>query len=82
MKIRLKLGKIGMNMSEAKIVEWHRNTGDTFAAGDVLYSFETEKVTQDFEASADGKVVEILVPTGDIAQVGQEVCVVEVETGK
>ncbi|MGV7216018.1 biotin/lipoyl-containing protein [Bradyrhizobium sp. UFLA05-112] len=82
MKIRLKLGKVGMNMSEATIVEWHKGAGEAFHAGDALYSFETDKVTQDFEATASGKVLEILVPTGTVAQVGQEVCVVDVETGK
>ncbi|MBR0863507.1 lipoyl domain-containing protein [Bradyrhizobium diazoefficiens] len=71
-----------MNMSEATIVEWSKKAGESFAAGDVLYSFETEKVAQDFEATAGGTVIEILVPAGNVAQVGQELCVVDVETAK
>ena len=77
MKIRLKLARVGMNMQEATIAKWHRHPGDSFAGGDELYDIETEKVTQAVEASGDGTLVEILVPAGEVAQVGQPVCVVE-----
>jgi pyruvate/2-oxoglutarate dehydrogenase complex dihydrolipoamide acyltransferase (E2) component len=77
MKISLKLARVGMNMQEATIAKWHRQPGDSFAGGDELYDIETEKVTQAVEASGDGTLVEILVPAGEVAQVGQPVCVVE-----
>lgn len=79
MKIKLKLPRVGMNMEEATIVAWHKLPGETFANGEALYEFETEKVTQVFEASADGRLVEICVPEGEEAQVGDVVCVVEVD---
>ncbi|QGY80706.1 biotin/lipoyl-containing protein [Sphingorhabdus lacus] len=78
MKIQLKLPRVGMNMEEATIVTWHKSPGETFASGDALYDFETEKVTQSFEASADGTLLEIRIPEGEEAQVGDIVCVVEV----
>jgi pyruvate/2-oxoglutarate dehydrogenase complex dihydrolipoamide acyltransferase (E2) component len=79
MKIQLKLPRVGMNMEEATIVVWHKSAGEAFASGDALYDFETEKVTQSFEASADGKLLEIHVAEGEDAQVGDVVCVVEVD---
>lgn len=77
MRIRLKLARVGMNMEEATVVKWHKQPGDTFAAGDILYEIETEKVTQEVAATGDGRLVEILVTEGEIAEVGEEVCVVE-----
>ncbi len=77
MKIRLKLARVGMNMEEATVVKWHRQPGETFAAGDILYEIETEKVTQEVAATGDGTMLEILVPEGEVAEVGEEVCVVE-----
>lgn len=77
MKIKLKLPRYGMNMEEATIVKWHKQPGDTIAEGDGLYEIETEKVTQLVEASGAGTMVEILVPEGEDATVGQAVCVVE-----
>jgi pyruvate/2-oxoglutarate dehydrogenase complex dihydrolipoamide acyltransferase (E2) component len=79
MKIQLKLPRVGMNMEEATIVAWHKSAGEAFASGDALYDFETEKVTQSFEASADGKLLEIHVAEGEDAQVGDVVCIVEVD---
>lgn len=79
MKIRLKLARVGMNMEEATIVAWLKQPGESFEAGDGLYEMETEKVTQEVEATAPGRMLEILVPAGEDAAVGDAVCVVEVD---
>ncbi len=79
MKVNLKLARIGMNMQEATITKWHKQPGDTFLGGEELYDIETEKVTQAVEATGDGRLIEILVPEGTEAQVGQAVCSVEME---
>ena len=77
MRVNLKLSKVGMSMQEATIAKWHKAVGDSFAAGDVLYEIETEKVTQEIEAPGAGKLLEITVPAGQNAEVGATVCVVE-----
>jgi len=77
MKVDLKLTRVGMNMSEATIAKWHRQPGDSFAAGDALYEIETDKVTQEVTAGGSGRLLEILVPAGEIAEVGAIVCRVE-----
>ena len=77
MRVNLKLSKVGMSMQEATIAKWHKAVGDSFAAGDVLYEIETEKVTQEITAAADGKLLEVLVPQGQTVEVGGVVCVVD-----
>jgi pyruvate/2-oxoglutarate dehydrogenase complex dihydrolipoamide acyltransferase (E2) component len=77
MKVDLKLIRVGMNMSEATIARWERQPGDAFKKGDALYAIETDKVTQDVLATGDGKLLEIKVPAGEIAEVGAVVCKVE-----
>lgn len=77
MKVDLKLTRVGMNMAEATIAKWHRQPGDSFAAGDALYEIETDKVTQEVTAGGPGRLLEILVPAGEIAEVGAVVCRVE-----
>jgi pyruvate/2-oxoglutarate dehydrogenase complex dihydrolipoamide acyltransferase (E2) component len=77
MKVKLKLARVGMNMEEGTIIAWHLTVGDSFKAGDALYDVETEKVTNEVEAPGDGRLLEILVAEGEIALVGQEVCIVE-----
>jgi pyruvate/2-oxoglutarate dehydrogenase complex dihydrolipoamide acyltransferase (E2) component len=77
MKVNLKLNRVGMNMAEATIAKWHRQPGDTFKSGDALYDIETDKVTQEVTATGDGTLLEIVVPAGEIAEVGAVVCRVE-----
>ena len=77
MKARLKLARVGMNMEEGTIVKWHKAPGETFVQGEILYEVETEKVTNEVEAPGDGTLHEILVGEGEVAAVGQDVCVVE-----
>ena len=79
MKINMKLARVGMNMQEATIAKWHRQPGETFAKGDVLYEIETEKVTQEVEAPGAGTLLDILVPEQTEAEVGQVVCVVDLD---
>jgi pyruvate/2-oxoglutarate dehydrogenase complex dihydrolipoamide acyltransferase (E2) component len=79
MKVQLKLARVGMNMEEATIVRWHKKPGEDFAAGDVLYDIETEKVTMGVEAPGAGRLVEISISEGQTASVGQTVCVVEAQ---
>ena len=81
MKVKLKLARVGMNMQEATIVKWHKQPGEAFNAGDVLYEIETEKVTQEVEAPGSGTLLEILAPQDTEAQVGEAVCVVDMNTG-
>ena len=77
MKVKLKLAQVGMNMESATIVTWHKQPGEAFNKGDFLYEIETEKVTQEIEAPGDGRLLEILVAEDEDADVGQEVCVVD-----
>ena len=81
MKVNLKLNRVGMNMAEATIAKWYRKPGEAFKAGDALYEIETDKVTQEVTATGDGTLVEIVVPEGEIAEVGAVVCRVELAGG-
>ena len=82
MKVSVKLTRVGMNMEEATITKWHKQPGESFRTGDILYEIETEKVTQEIEATGDGKLLEVSVPEGEIAKVGQQICVVDWEPAK
>jgi pyruvate/2-oxoglutarate dehydrogenase complex dihydrolipoamide acyltransferase (E2) component len=81
MRVNLKLARVGMNMAEATIAKWHKQPGEAFKTGEVLYEIETDKVTQEVTATSDGTLLEILVPAGEIVEVGGAVCSVDVKVG-
>jgi pyruvate/2-oxoglutarate dehydrogenase complex dihydrolipoamide acyltransferase (E2) component len=78
-RVRVKLPKIGMTMEEATIVRFCRQPGEAFRKGDPLYEIETEKISQEVEATGDGVMVEHAVPEGADVRVGDAVCVVETD---
>ena len=82
MKVTVKLPKIGMTMEEATVVRFCKQPGEAFNTGDPIYEIETEKVTQEIEATADGVMLEHCVPEGDNVAVGGQVCVVDVSQAR
>lgn len=62
--------KFGLTMTEGLITAWHRKPGDMVKAGDLLFEVETEKVTNEVEASVDGVLEEILFAEGSVVAVG------------
>jgi pyruvate/2-oxoglutarate dehydrogenase complex dihydrolipoamide acyltransferase (E2) component len=77
-RVRVRLPKIGMTMEQATVVRFCKQPGERFRAGDPLYEIETEKVSQEVTATADGIMLEQCVAEGDDVAVGSHVCVVEV----
>ena len=57
--------KLGLTMTEGTIDSWKKNVGDTVQKGEILFSVETDKLTNDVEAEADGVLLKILVPAGE-----------------
>ena len=55
--------KLGMVMSEGTLTRWTRTKGETVRSGDVIAEIETEKISYELEATADG-IVHPLVEDG------------------
>ena len=62
--------KFGLTMTEGKIVEWRKKQGDEVKKGDILFIFETEKVTYEAEATESGILGKILMRADETASVG------------
>jgi pyruvate/2-oxoglutarate dehydrogenase complex dihydrolipoamide acyltransferase (E2) component len=77
MSEQLMLPRVGMNMEEGTVAKWYIAPGEDFRAGDPLYDLETDKVVQVVEATADGTLLEILVPAGEDAAVGAAVALIQ-----
>lgn len=75
MTIPVLMPKIGLTMTEGTIVEWKKNEGEWVQKGEVLFVFETEKVTIEFEAQQSGFLAKILVRVDEGAAVGTQVAI-------
>jgi pyruvate dehydrogenase E2 component (dihydrolipoamide acetyltransferase) len=64
--------KLGLTMTEATIVEWHKREGEYVNKGEVLFTLENEKSTLDIEAAGSG-VLHITAPAGQTVPVLGEI---------
>jgi pyruvate dehydrogenase E2 component (dihydrolipoamide acetyltransferase) len=71
----VKLPRLGQGMESGTIVRWLKSEGDQVAKGEPLYELDTDKVTQEVEAEADGVLLKIVLPEGE-ADVGTLVGVI------
>ena len=65
--------KLGLTMSEGVLAEWQVAPGDLVDPGQVLFVVETDKITNEIEAPAAGRIIEILVEAGETVEVGRSV---------
>jgi pyruvate dehydrogenase E2 component (dihydrolipoamide acetyltransferase) len=78
MAVEVKLPRLGQGMEAGTIVRWLKSEGEKVAKGEPLYELDTDKVTQEVEAEADGVLLKILVPEGE-TDVGTTVAVIGAE---
>jgi pyruvate dehydrogenase E2 component (dihydrolipoamide acetyltransferase) len=74
--VLLRLPKIGMEMTEAVLASWLVGDGAIVAKGDALYEMETDKVTNEIDSPAAGRLRRIAL-AGATYQVGDPVAEIE-----
>ncbi len=63
-------------MKEGKIVQWHKNVGDTVKSDDILADVETDKATMEIMPYVDGVLLHIGIPTGSAAVVNEIIAII------
>lgn len=76
MSIEIKIPSVGESVREAVLAEWFKQDGDTVRKDDPLFVIETDKVTLEVVAEADG-VLKILVAAGETVAIGAVVGALE-----
>ena len=78
MQIEVKIPSVGESVQEAVIAEWYKKDGDAVKKDEPLFVIETDKVTLEVEAEADG-TLRIKVAEGETVSIGQVVAVIDTE---
>jgi pyruvate/2-oxoglutarate dehydrogenase complex dihydrolipoamide acyltransferase (E2) component len=76
MAVDVRLPLLGDVMTEGTLVEWLVADGATVKAGDVLYTLESEKTSQDIEAPSAGSIRQIG-QVGEVYPVGELIATIE-----
>ena len=70
--------KLGLIMTEANLLEWHKTDGERVQKGEILFSFESDKSVVEIESPASG-VVQTLVPVGTLVAVQTPIAMIHPE---
>ena len=70
MSIEVVMPAMEMNQQSAGLVRWLKEPGSYITAGEPLMEVETDKVTVEIEAMADGVLADIRFAAGDEVPVG------------
>jgi pyruvate dehydrogenase E2 component (dihydrolipoamide acetyltransferase) len=74
----VKLPRLGQGMESGTIVKWLKSEGEPVSKREPLYELDTDKVTQEVEAEADGVLLKIVVAEGEV-EVGRTVAFIGAE---
>ena len=75
---QFKLPDVGEGLTEADIVKWLVQPGDTITINQIIVEIETAKAVVELPSPYDGVVQDLLVPEGESADVGTPIISVQV----
>ena len=75
MATEVKLPRLGQGMESGTIVKWLKGEGEPVKKREPLYELDTDKVTQEVEAEADGFLLKIVVDSGEV-EVGKTIALI------
>lgn len=75
----IKMPTLGFDMEEGTMGTWLKQVGDPVQKGDVLAEIESDKVTQELTARAEGVLLAQLANTGDLIPVGDNLGIIGAE---
>ncbi len=70
MALEIKVPALGESVTEATVAKWFKNVGDAVAADEPLVELETDKVTVEVNAPANGTLQQITAESGATVSVG------------
>jgi 2-oxoglutarate dehydrogenase E2 component (dihydrolipoamide succinyltransferase) len=77
MAIELKVPRVGESINEVEIGEWLKKEGDSVAADETVVMLDSAKATVELPAPSAGVLGKIVKQTGETAQVGDTIAILE-----
>ena len=69
----------GQSVESCLIGKWYKGKGDKVSAGDILFTYETDKATFEEESKVDGIMLDVFFEEGDDVECLVNVCVIGAE---
>ena len=70
--------KLGESITEAAIITWFKNVGDTIEEDEMLLEVATDKVDSEVPSNVSGVVTEILYKANDVIKIGETIAIIKI----
>ncbi len=78
--IEIKLPKMGESISEATVLNWLKQVGDTVEKDEAVLEVATDKVDSEIAATASGVISELKYEENDIVKIGAVIAIIETDS--
>ena len=75
-KIEFKMPKLGESITDAAIITWFKNVGDTIEEDEMLLEVATDKVDSEVPSNVSGVIEEILFQANDVIKIGETIAII------
>lgn len=80
-EFEFKMPKLGESITEAAIITWFKNVGDTIEVDEMLLEVATDKVDSEVPSTVSGVIEEILYKSNDVIKIGETIAIIKVSGG-
>jgi len=77
--IEIIMPKMGESIMEATVLKWLKKVGDKVETDEYLLEVATDKIDTEVPSSHTGILTEILVPEGEVAEIGKPICMIQTD---
>jgi len=74
-----KMPKLGESITEASIITWFKNVGDTIEEDEMLLEVATDKVDSEVPSTVSGVVEEILYQANEVIKIGDTIAIIKTD---
>lgn len=78
-KVELKMPKMGESISEATILNWLKNVGDTVEEDETILEVATDKVDSEVPAPCSGVITEIRCQANEVVEIGRVIAIIDAD---
>ena len=77
---KFKMPKLGESITEAAIIKWFKNVGETIEEDEVLLEVATDKVDSEVPSLVTGTITKLLYQQNDVIKIGETIALIETDS--
>jgi 2-oxoglutarate dehydrogenase E2 component (dihydrolipoamide succinyltransferase) len=78
-KVEFKMPKLGESITDAAIITWFKNVGDTIEEDEMLLEVATDKVDSEVPSTVSGVIEAILYKANDVIKIGETIAIIKTD---